>query len=80
MIALTCHEARGLILDYLDGELDVDTATSVERHRDACTNCPPLASALVAMLAHLRTLPPVTPDVRWLARLNQRLAEPPRPQ
>lgn len=75
MIALTCREARGLIFDYLDGELDAVTARAVERHRDSCTNCPPLASALVAMLGQLRSLPPIAPDERWLGRLRRLITD-----
>ena len=70
MLTLTCAEARGLINDYLDGELDPATARAVERHKDSCANCPPLVVAIVGMLAALRRLPGFTPREDWRLRLE----------
>lgn len=70
MVTLTCTQARGLIFDYLDGELDPATARAVERHRDRCQNCPPLVSAILAMLAGLRSLPEPHPDEGLYNRLQ----------
>jgi anti-sigma factor RsiW len=70
MVTLTCAQARGLIFDYLDGELDTATARAVERHRDRCQNCPPLVSAIMAMLGGLRSLPVPIPDEGLLYRLG----------
>lgn len=77
MVSLTCAEARGLIFDYLDGELDTSTARAVERHRDHCQNCPPLVSAIMAMLGRLRSLPEPAPDEGFLSRLRATALHPP---
>jgi anti-sigma factor RsiW len=69
MVTLTCAEARQIVFDYLDGELDPATARAVERHRDSCRNCPPLVQAIIAMLGRLRHLPEATPAEGFLARL-----------
>ncbi|MGH9268495.1 MAG: anti-sigma factor family protein [Acidimicrobiales bacterium] len=80
MLTLTCAEARELIFDYLDGELDTSTARAVERHRDRCQNCPPLVSAIMAMLGRLRSLPEPAPDEGFLSRLGAIALNPPDPQ
>jgi anti-sigma factor RsiW len=80
MVTLTCAQARGLIFDYLDGELDATTARAVERHRDRCQNCPPLVSAILAMLGGLRGLPIPTPDEGLLSRLYAITESPPDSQ
>ena len=77
MVTLTCAEARGLIFDYLDGELDASTARAVERHRDRCQNCPPLVAAILVMLGRLRRLPEPTPDEGFLSRLGALALDPP---
>ena len=69
VLTLTCAEARGLIFDFLDGELDPATARAVEQHKSSCRNCPPLVTAILGMLAELRRLPGVIPREDWLARL-----------
>ena len=77
MVTLTCAQARGLIFDYLDGELDTSTARAVERHRDRCQNCPPIVSGIMAMLARLRSLPEPAPDQGFLSRLGAIALHPP---
>lgn len=79
MVTLTCAEARGLIFDYLGGELDTATARAVRQHRDSCRNCPPLVQAIVAMLARLRSLPEPIPDEGFVARLAAVTLDPPGP-
>jgi anti-sigma factor RsiW len=69
MLRLTCAEARGLIFDFLDGELDPATARAVGEHKSSCKNCPPLVTAILGMLAGLRSLPGAIPREDWLARL-----------
>lgn len=80
MVSLTCAEARRLVLAYLDGELDGPTARAVERHRDSCTNCPPLVQAIVALLARLRDIPPAAPAEEFAARLVRIIEYPPHHQ
>ena len=46
-VPMRCWEARRHISDYLDGNLDRDTAETVETHLEVCPTCPPLYAALV---------------------------------
>ncbi len=56
MRQLSCPEARALVSDYIDGELDSSTARALENHLQTCPNCPPLYASLVETLADLRRL------------------------
>jgi RNA polymerase sigma-70 factor (ECF subfamily) len=46
-VPLRCWDARRLVSDYLDGELDRVAASGVEAHLAECPTCPPLYSGLV---------------------------------
>lgn len=46
-IPMKCWDARQHVSDYLDGVLEVGTATMVEAHLAVCPTCPPLYGALV---------------------------------
>ncbi len=46
-VPLRCWDARRLVSDYLDGELDQVAASGVEAHLAECPTCPPLYSGLV---------------------------------
>ena len=46
-VPMRCWEARRHISDYLDGNLDRETAGTVETHLEICPTCPPLYAALV---------------------------------
>ena len=52
-IPMRCWDARQHVSDYLDGALEVSTATMVETHLAACPTCPPLYGALVETHAGL---------------------------
>jgi anti-sigma factor RsiW len=69
---MQCRDARLLVSEYLDGDLDPETAAQLEEHLTTCPSCPPLAAALAAIVAQLRSLPEVsTASVgRVLARLS----------
>jgi anti-sigma factor RsiW len=54
---MRCTDARLLVSEYLDGELDPATACQLEEHLRTCPSCPPLAAALTGVLAQLRSLP-----------------------
>ncbi len=56
MRQLSCPEARALVSDYIDGELDSSTARALENHLQTCPNCPPLYASLVETLADLKRL------------------------
>ena len=36
---LSCHEIVELVTDYLEGDLDADTATALEAHLEVCPGC-----------------------------------------
>ncbi len=56
MKSLSCPEARSLLSDYIDGELEPSVSRALEEHLQTCPNCPPLYASLVETLAELRNL------------------------
>lgn len=52
-VPMPCWDARQHISDYLNGDLDPDTATLIETHLETCPTCPPLYAALVGVHDHL---------------------------
>lgn len=70
-VPMRCWDARRHVSDYLDGQLDEQTASLVESHLSVCPTCPPLYAALVNAhegLAELRD-----PDTVIPTDLEQRL-------
>ena len=73
---MRCWNARQHVSDYMNGDLDVDTAAGVEAHLAACPTCPPLYAALVGINDQLGTLrdpdtvidPKVASELRSLLR------------
>ena len=61
-VPLRCWDARRLVSDYLEGDLDADVATRVEAHLGGCPTCPPLYAALVGTTGALRDSPSVLRD------------------
>ena len=55
-VPMRCWDARQHVSDYLDGQLEPDTAAMVEGHLAVCPTCPPLYAALVDAHAGLETL------------------------
>lgn len=39
VIEMSCREVRRLIIDYLEGELDLDGFVRVDAHLDHCPHC-----------------------------------------
>ena len=48
-VPLRCWDARQHVSDYLDGDIDPETAAAVEAHLATCPTCPPLYAALVGV-------------------------------
>ena len=48
-VPMTCWDARLLVSDYLDDELDAPDRSRVEAHLAGCPTCPPLYAALVGV-------------------------------
>ncbi len=81
MRQLSCPEARALVSDYIDGELDAATARALENHLETCPNCPPLYASLVETLADLRRLTSEGDADRVVGEVLAALSqEPNRPQ
>lgn len=55
-VPMRCWDARQHVSDYLDRQLEPDTAAMVEGHLAVCPTCPPLYAALVDAHAGLGTL------------------------
>ncbi|MCD9624046.1 sigma-70 family RNA polymerase sigma factor [Rhabdothermincola salaria] len=55
-VPMPCWDARQHVSDYLDGDLDADTATLVATHLAVCPTCPPLYAALVGVNGELGRL------------------------
>jgi len=53
---MRCWDARRLISDYLDHELDEARRQAVEAHLQGCPTCPPLYAALVGVRAEVGRL------------------------
>jgi RNA polymerase sigma-70 factor (ECF subfamily) len=75
-VPMRCWDARQHVSDYLDGQLEPDTAATVEGHLAVCPTCPPLYAALVDAHAGLGTLRDpdavISPDLE--ARIRTTLA------
>ncbi len=54
MLELTCQQARAMVSDYMNGDLDQDRVQALEYHLQHCTACPPLYASLVEVQRRLR--------------------------
>jgi anti-sigma factor RsiW len=65
-LSLSCQQARALVSDYINRELDEDLARTLERHLETCPTCPPLYASLVALRRRLAGMSAVAsqPSVR----------------
>lgn len=52
-VVLNCPEARHLVSEYIDDELDADRRSLLEAHLAGCATCPPLYRSLVGVKASL---------------------------
>ncbi|MHB8334632.1 MAG: sigma-70 family RNA polymerase sigma factor [Acidimicrobiales bacterium] len=48
-VVLGCAQARALVSDYLDGELETQQQRNLETHLANCVTCPPLYASLVGV-------------------------------
>lgn len=48
-VPLRCWDARSRVSDYLDGDVEPQTASMLEQHLETCPTCPPLVAALVGV-------------------------------
>lgn len=54
MFELTCQQARAMVSDYMNGDLDQERVQALEDHLQHCTSCPPLYASLVEVQRRLR--------------------------
>jgi anti-sigma factor RsiW len=55
-IVLSCPQARMLVSDYVDGELEPSMALALEAHVKTCRSCPTLYLSLVKVVAEAASL------------------------
>ncbi len=55
-VPMRCWDARQYVSDYLNADLDADTAAMVNAHLATCPTCPPLYAALVGVHDELSRL------------------------
>ena len=48
-VILGCAQARSLVSDYLDDELELVQRAQLESHLEHCATCPPLYASLVGV-------------------------------
>lgn len=76
-VPLRCWDARSRVSDYLDGEVDRQTATMLERHLETCPTCPPLVAALVGVRDRMGSLrdPDTVVDADLARRIRRALPD-----
>ena len=75
MFELTCQQARAMVSDYMNGDLDRERVQALEDHLQHCTACPPLYASLVEVQRRLRQeqRPALSPDA--LLDLSRRISQ-----
>ncbi len=75
MLELTCQQARAMVSDYMNGDLNQERVQALEDHLQHCTSCPPLYASLVEVQRHLRQeqRPALSPDA--LLDLSRRISQ-----
>jgi RNA polymerase sigma-70 factor (ECF subfamily) len=61
-VPMDCWDARRHVSDFMNGDLDDATATTVEAHLARCPTCPPLYAALVGVNDELGRLDGATDE------------------
>ena len=78
---MSCDEVRSNLYEYIDQELDAETAAGVKRHLDACPDCYPLAkfeTKFVESIQRVTSQASAGPDLQ--KRILDALAEEPAPE
>lgn len=77
---MPCDEVRSNLYEYIDQELDAETAAGVKRHLDACPECYPLAkfeTKFVESIQRVTDQASAGPDLQ--RRILEALAQEPAP-
>lgn len=70
---MDCAAILELLSEYIDGTLDVQTRTWVEKHIAICENCKQELSSLRAVVQELGVLDPVKPPADFLEKIHERM-------
>ena len=70
---MDCAAILELLSEYIDGTLDVQTRTAVEKHIAICENCKQELSSLRAVVEELGALDQVKPPADFLEKIHERM-------
>jgi hypothetical protein len=70
---MDCAAILELLSEYIDGTLNVQTRTAVEKHIGVCENCKQELASLRAIVQELAALDPVKPPADFLEKIHERL-------
>ena len=70
---MDCAAILELLSEYIDGTLDAQTRTAVEKHIAICENCKQELSSLRAVVEELGALDPVKPPADFLEKIHERM-------
>ena len=73
---MNCEEFDALFSDYLEGTLDAERRTSVERHLGECVRCTGLVRDIDAIRRNASALPDLAPSRDLWAGIESRIAAP----
>jgi hypothetical protein len=77
---MDCKEAREKLLEYLEGELDLDDKMHLEVHLFTCAACLDEIRAMEALRSAVASLPVPDPSPGFAGRLHARIEEESRPR
>lgn len=72
---MNCKEIEALLIDYQAGDLDEDTAASIEQHLRVCPACREAAEEAHLFLKKMEQVTPILPDRSIEVNFLQMLAE-----
>ncbi len=71
---MDCAAILKRLSEYIDGTLDAQTRTVVEKHIAVCENCKQELASLRAVVEELGALDPVKPPADFLEKIHERMA------
>jgi hypothetical protein len=72
---MKCANAKKLISEYIDGDLDAGKASSLEKHMDTCQDCPKLLKDFQQIKQTAKGLAKTEPSGQTWFRIQARLKE-----
>ncbi len=70
---MDCSAIQGLLSEFIDGTLDVQTRTAVEKHISTCENCKQEFASLRAVVEELDSLDQVKAPADFLEKIHERM-------